>query len=82
MKMLKKLLFIAIFTIGLSLTAMAQNQDQDNKRPPKEKPEIKAEDKNPPKNDNRNNDNRNNERPKKPDSMSSQNGRQINISYV
>lgn len=56
---------MAIFVIGLSLTAMAQKQDENNKnRPPKENPEIKVEDKrNPkenekPKDDNRNNDNR------------------------
>lgn len=63
MRIFKQLMLIAIFTVGLALSVSAQNQDNENKRPPKERPDIRVEDKNqpkPPSNDNRN------DRPKKP----------------
>lgn len=67
MKILQKLILLAAITVGFSLTAMAQRQD-DKKTPPKDPnpPKIKVEPKNDgrdkPKDDNKNNDNRNNDR--------------------
>lgn len=83
MKLLKQLLFISIFTICLSFTAMAQKQGEDDKknRPPKDQPKVNPEDKKPPKNndnDNRNNDNR----PKKPELSVYKNGNLIEINFV
>ena len=83
MKLLKQLLFISIFTICLSFTAMAQKQgdEKKNERPPKDQPKVNPEDKKPPKNndnDNRNNDNR----PKKPQMVVFKNTNQIEINFV
>jgi hypothetical protein len=47
MNILKNLIFMAVFLIGLSTAAMAQKDDQ--KRPPKNPPVVNAPDKNKPK---------------------------------
>jgi hypothetical protein len=64
MKLLNQILLILVAVIGFSLTASAQQQPEEKKRPPKQNVEIKPEEKNKPreekpKNENRNNDNRN-----------------------
>ena len=72
---------MAVLVIGFSLTASAQRQPEDRKKPPKEHVEIKPEDKKPPKNNDNQNDRRNNEnRPKKPQAffLLSQNRIEIN----
>ena len=82
MKVLKQILFMTIVVIGLSMTAMAQKQDDDKKnRPPKDPPQIVAPDKDKPKDNN--NDNRNdNNRPKKPESSVFINENRTDISAV
>jgi hypothetical protein len=59
MKVLQKLLLLMAITVGFSLTAMAQRQD-DKKPPPKDPnpPKIKVEPKKPdkPREDRKNND--------------------------
>lgn len=64
MRVLRQLIFMAIFIIGFSLTAMAQRQDDNKNRPPKDPPTIPAPDKNRPPDKPRDNNNTN--RPKKP----------------
>lgn len=44
MKALRQCLLLAAITVGFSLTAMAQRQD-DKKPPPKDPPKIRVEDK-------------------------------------
>jgi hypothetical protein len=65
--------------IGLSMTAMAQKQDDNKNRPPKDPPKIVAPDKDrppdKPKDDNSN-------RPKKPQDAIFVGGNQIKISLV
>jgi hypothetical protein len=59
---------MAILVIGLSMTTMAQNQDDNKNRPKKpDPPQIVAPDKDKPK-DRPRDDNGNNNRPKKPES--------------
>lgn len=61
MKSLRQLLFLMAITIGFSLTAMAQRQDDPKKPPPKDPPpKIKVEPKKPdkPSEDRRNDDRR------------------------
>ncbi len=63
MKILKQLIFIMVFVIGVSISASAQKNDDQKKTPPKEdRPKIVVpEKKDPPKEkprDNKNNDNR------------------------
>ena len=67
MNFLRQILLTLAVVIGFSLTASAQRQPEDRKKPPKDNAEIKPEDKKPPKNNDqpRNNDGREN-RPKKP----------------
>ena len=68
MNFLLQILLMTLLVAGFSLTASAQRQPGDKKKPPKNSAEIKPEDKKPPKN----NDNpRNNEgkKPKKPQSF-------------
>jgi hypothetical protein len=48
MKILKQLIFMAVFLIGLSTAAMAQKDDQ--KKPPKNPPVVNAPDKKPKEN--------------------------------
>lgn len=70
-----------MLVIGFSLTASAQQQPDEKKRPKKEKNEIKPEEKKPKNNDNRNNNNRGNDnRGKKPQAffLISQNRIEIN----
>ena len=57
---------MAVVVIGFSLTASAQRQPEDKKKPPKDSAEIKPEDKKPPKNNDNQNDRRNETKPKKP----------------
>jgi len=67
MKFWKQILFMAILSLGFSLTASAQRQPDDRKKPPKENTQIKPEEKKPPRNNDNQNNNRGNEnRPKKP----------------
>jgi len=65
MNFLRQILFTLFIVIGFSLTASAQRQPDDKKKPPKDSAEIKPEDKKPPKNNDkpRNNDR---DKPKKP----------------
>ena len=63
MKFLKQILFMTLLVVGLSMTAMAQKDNNQN-RPPKNPPTIPAPDKKPPKPPDNNNNNNN--RPKKP----------------
>jgi hypothetical protein len=63
MKILKQILFMTLVVIGLSMTTMAQRNNNQN-RPPKDPPTIPAPDKNRP--PDRPRDNNNNNRPKKP----------------
>jgi hypothetical protein len=65
MKILKQIILMALLVVGLSMTAMAQKDDNKN-RPPKDPPTIPAPDKNPPKDKPKDKDNDN--RPKKPQS--------------
>lgn len=67
MKILNRILMLAICVVAFSIAAMAQNQGNDNKRP--EKPPVKIEppDKNKPR-DNPGNNNNNSNRPPKPQS--------------
>lgn len=71
MNFLRQILFAAIVVIGFSLTASAQRQPEERKKPKKENAEIKPEENKKPKNnENRNNENRNNEnKGKKPQSF-------------
>jgi hypothetical protein len=66
MRFLQHILFAAILVFGFSLTAPAQRQPEEKKKPPKNNAEIKPEDKKPPKNNDNQNDRRNENRPKKP----------------
>lgn len=65
MKILKQLLFMALVIIGFSMAAMAQNQDDNKNRPPKDPPKINVPDKDRPKD--RPRDDGNSNRPKKPE---------------
>jgi hypothetical protein len=81
MNLLRQILFTLAIVIGFSLTASAQRQPDDKKKPPKDSAEIKPEDKKPPKN----NDNpRNNDRdkPKKPQTFFLLSENRIEISSV
>jgi hypothetical protein len=70
--------------VGFSLTASAQRQPEEKKKPPKENAEIKPEEKKPPRgNDNRGNDNRNNEnRGKRPQTFFLISQNQIEVSLT
>jgi hypothetical protein len=67
MNLLRQILFTAVVVFGFSLTASAQRQPEEKKKPPKENAEIKPEENKKPKNNDnpRNNENREN-KPKKP----------------
>jgi len=67
--------------IGLSMTAMAQKQDDKKDRPPKDPPKIVAPDKDRPP-DKPKDDNNNSNRPKKPQDAIFVSGKQIKISLV
>jgi hypothetical protein len=60
MKLLHQILFATLLVIGFSLTALAQDNREEKKKPPKENVEIKPEDKKPKNNENQNNNNQNN----------------------
>lgn len=45
MKALRQFLLLAAITVGFSLTAMAQRQDDKKPPPPKDPPKIRVEDK-------------------------------------
>jgi hypothetical protein len=61
MKLLKHTLLILVAVIGFALTASAQDNREERKKPPKENAEIKPEEKNKPRNnENQNNNNQNN----------------------
>lgn len=81
MKILKHLLLMTVFVVGLSMTATAQKND-DQKRPPKNPPTIdpgkKEPKEKPPSNDNRNNDNRG----KKPSGIIFMSGNRSEINFV
>jgi hypothetical protein len=67
MNFLRQILFTALVVIGFSLTASAQRQPEEKKKPPKPHAEIKPEEKKPPRNnDNRDNRRNNENKPKKP----------------
>ena len=66
MNLLRQILFTLALVIGFSLTASAQRQPEDKKKPPKDRVEIKPEDKKPPKNNDNPRDNDRGNRPKKP----------------
>ena len=82
MSFLRQILFIALLVIGFSLTASAQRQPEEKKKPPKNNAEIKPEEKKPPKgNDNpRNNEGR--DKPKKPQSFFLISENKIEISSI
>ncbi len=84
MKLLRHLLFAAIVVIGFSLTASAQQPEEQRKKPKKENAEIKPEENKKPKNnENNNNENRNNEnKGKKPQSYFLSSENQIIITSV
>jgi hypothetical protein len=81
MKILKQLIFMSLVMIGLSMTAMAQKQDDNKNRPPKDPPKINAPDKDRPP-DRPKDDNNNSNRPKKPQDAIFVVGNQIKISLV
>jgi hypothetical protein len=83
MNFLRQILFTAVVVIGFSLTASAQRQPEEKKKPPKENAEIKPEDKKPPKNNDnpRNNENREN-KPKKPQAFFLLSENRIEISSI
>lgn len=61
MKVLRKMIFLAAITVGFSLTATAQRQD-DKKPPPKDPPKIRVEDKKDKPKDDKRDDRRNDNR--------------------
>lgn len=69
MKTLKQILFIMIFVIGVSISASAQKNDNDQKTPPKrDPPKIDVTPKkDPPKEKPRENDRNNDNRGRKPE---------------
>jgi hypothetical protein len=67
--------------IGLSMTAMAQKQDDKKDRPPKDPPKINVPDKDRPP-DRPKDDNNNSNRPKKPQDAIFVSGNQIKISLI
>lgn len=66
MKFLRQILLIGMLVVGFSLTASAQRQPDDKKKPPKNNAEIKPETKKPPKNNDNRNNRGNDNRGKKP----------------
>jgi hypothetical protein len=82
MKVLKQILCMAILTVGLSLTAMAQQDDKKNRPPKQDTPSIPAPDKNRPPDKPRDDNKDNSNRPKKPGEMAFINGKRIEINLV
>lgn len=83
MKLLKQILFTAVVVIGFSLTASAQNKQEEKKKPPKENAEIEPKEKNKPKEEKPKNENPNNEnKGKKPQAFFVNNQNRIEISFV
>jgi hypothetical protein len=81
MRILKQILFMTLLVIGLSMTAMAQKDDNQN-RPKKDPPVIVPPDKDRPKPDKPKDDNNNNNRPKKPQDVIYVSGNRAEISLV
>jgi|GEM_PF-5894384 len=80
---LRQILFTAVVVIGFSLTASAQRQPDDKKKPPKNNAEIKPEDKKPPKNnDNPRNNGGRETKPKKPQAFFLISENRIEISSI
>ena len=72
-----------VIVVGFSLTASAQRQPDEKKKPPKNHAEIKPEEKKPPRNNDnpRNNENKGN-KPKKPQTFFLLSENKIEISSI
>lgn len=82
MRVLKQLIFMAIVFIVFSMTAMAQRQDDNQNRPPKkDPPQIVPPDKDRPR-DRPRDDNKNSNRPQKPQDAIFVSRKQTEISFV
>ena len=77
MKILKQILMMSLLVVGLSMTAMAQKNDDQNRPPKQDPPKINPGEKppkpNPPKNE---------DRPKKPQGIIFVSGNRVEFDYV
>jgi len=73
---------MTLVVVGFSMTAMAQRQDDNKNRPPKNPPTIPAPDKSRPPDRPRDDKNNNSNRPKKPQDAILLSGNKTGISFV